>query len=471
MSEFILGNGLHFIVLERDAAPVVSCHTFVNVGAFDEEYGRTGIAHLLEHMAFKGTERIGSRNYKVEAPLLEAMDEVFYTLKEARAAGADHEVQQLTQQLKRLQEETAQVVVPNAFGALLQKQGAVGLNAATSHDATRYFVSLPSNKLELWFALESERFQAPVFRELYSEKQVVAEEKRMRIDNSPMGSFQAAFLDAALSNNYRRPVIGYSEDVEALGRREVADFHSQYYGPANMTIALVGDIRADQAYKLAYKYFNSWRPQNYTRLSYSAEAAAEEPVPSPQVPQDQWFYQQQSKAGPAALLAFYTPPLPSRDGIALEVASDILSSGRASRLISRLVQTEAALACSMQTGYPGDKHRGLSVVYGVPRPGGSLQSMEQLLQQQLEELASTAPTPAEMDRVRKSARAAVLASAQSNAGMASALCNYQVMTGSWRGLLRELEVVENMTGEDVRVAVERLLSPQNCFRGYVLREA
>eukprot|EP00884_Botryococcus_braunii_P004739 jgi/Botrbrau1/14266/Bobra.113_2s0012.1 len=205
VSEFTLENGLHFIVLERHVAPIVSCHIYADVGAYDEPDGQTGIAHLLEHMAFKGSTTIGTKNYKQEAVLLEQLDEAFYTLREAQQAGQAQQAAKLLEAFRMLQARADEVVVPNEFGSLLQTAGAVGLNATTSHDATKYYMSLPSNKLELWFALEAERFQAPVFRQLYMEKQVVAEERRMRIDNSPLGKFQEQFQGAALSNNYRRP--------------------------------------------------------------------------------------------------------------------------------------------------------------------------------------------------------------------------------------------------------------------------
>ncbi|MEW5315252.1 MAG: hypothetical protein WDW38_006696 [Sanguina aurantia] len=188
VSEFTLPNGLHFIVLPRHTAPVVAVHTYADVGAFDEVDGQTGLAHLLEHMAFKGTPRIGTKDFSREAPLLDACDEAFYTLQAAKAnQDGFAAIARLSESFERVQNTAEELVVPNAFGSMLQRQGAVGLNATTSHDATRYFTSLPVNKLPLWFAMEGERFQAPVFRSLYKEKRVVDEERRLRVDNSPGG--------------------------------------------------------------------------------------------------------------------------------------------------------------------------------------------------------------------------------------------------------------------------------------------
>ncbi|GFR44626.1 hypothetical protein Agub_g5914, partial [Astrephomene gubernaculifera] len=260
-------NGMTFIVLPRRNAPVVSCHTYANVGAWQEVAGCTGMAHLLEHMAFKGTPRVGSRDFPREAALLDSVDEAFYELRSAQSAPSptsSARLAALSSRLQQLQARAGQLAEPNAFGALLQAAGGVGLNATTSHDATRYFVSLPANKLELWMGLEAERFRAPVFRELYSEKAVIEEERRLRVDSTPMGRYQQDFSLAALANHYRRPVIGFEQDFAAIGRREVQAFFDTFYGPANLTVALVGDVQPEQVHRLAERYWGEWEgPPGY----------------------------------------------------------------------------------------------------------------------------------------------------------------------------------------------------------------
>ncbi|KAK3243945.1 mitochondrial thiamine pyrophosphate transporter [Cymbomonas tetramitiformis] len=193
VSEFTLPNGLHFIVLKRDVAPIVSCHTYADVGAADEPDGATGLAHLLEHMAFKGTQQIGAVDYSKEVAFLNAEDEEFYAAREALALGNMRAADGHFAQLSKIQAEAAELQVPNAFGALYRRQGGVGLNASTNQDATNYYISLPSNKLELWMAMESERWRAPVFRQLYSEK----EERKLVVDNAPLGRFSVRFSAAS----------------------------------------------------------------------------------------------------------------------------------------------------------------------------------------------------------------------------------------------------------------------------------
>lgn len=256
VNEFTLPNGMKFLCYERRSAPIVSFYTYADVGAFDEPDGSTGIAHLLEHMAFKGTPQVGTTNFKKESALLEYMDDAFYSMIDAKS---EKQKARLQKQLDKLQDQASNFQVTNEYGRILTKEGAVGLNAATTHDSTTYTCSLPSNKLELWFALESERFKFPVFRELYSEKKVVFEERRLRVDNAPLGPFQEAFSQASLTNNYRRPVIGYPNDLKRIGRREIASFFKKYYGPSNLTVGIVGDINSDKVRHLAEKYFGDWQ--------------------------------------------------------------------------------------------------------------------------------------------------------------------------------------------------------------------
>ncbi|MEL7523915.1 MAG: insulinase family protein, partial [Cyanobacteria bacterium J06553_1] len=197
ITEFTLDNGLQFIVLENHEAPVVSFVTYANVGGVDEPDGQTGVAHFLEHLAFKGTKQIGTTNYRAEAKELNKLDKIFAKIKQAQKSENESQVAQLAEQFAATQAAASKYVEQNEYGEIVDTAGGVGLNAATSADYTSYFYSFPANKLELWMSLESERFLEPVFREFYKEKQVILEERRMRTDNSPIGKMIEEFLDTA----------------------------------------------------------------------------------------------------------------------------------------------------------------------------------------------------------------------------------------------------------------------------------
>ena len=195
--EHTLKNGLKVLVLERHDAPVASFVTFVNAGAVDDPKGYTGLAHMFEHMAFKGTATLGTKDWNTEKGLMAVEDSIFMQLRDERNKGrfADSaKVAALNAAYEDAREKSYQQVIPNAFGQIVEREGGVGLNAGTAEDYTVYFYSLPSNKTELWMATESERFLAPVFREMYKERDVVAEERRMRVESNPIGRMIEEFL-------------------------------------------------------------------------------------------------------------------------------------------------------------------------------------------------------------------------------------------------------------------------------------
>ncbi|KAG1659173.1 hypothetical protein FOA52_007554 [Chlamydomonas sp. UWO 241] len=500
VSEFTLPSGLHFILLRRPEAPVVSMVVHANIGAFDEVDGQTGLAHLLEHMAFKGTSEIGSRDWKNERQVLAAMDEAFYELRAAQDAGATADgrrVQRLEAELKELEAKAASLSIPNAFGSMLTQQGGSGLNASTSQDETLYFVSLPSNKLELWFALEARRWLDPVFRELYTEKRVVAEERKMRLEASPIGRFQQAYAEASLSNNYRRPVIGVAGDVDRMGRHEVDDFFRKNYGPKNLTVSIVGDATPEQVHTLAERYFGDWRPEGYSPLPSGRAlkaAVAAEPLPRMAAAAAMaaaagmggggsaggrgvvgggggggglGLLRDASDAGPLAMLGFYRPSLLSDDGSALQVVCDLLAGGRTSRLVSDLVlKNRSLLAVSAEAGYGGEKHAGLALVYARPANGTSPESANTILRTELDRFLQGGPTSTELARVKKSSATGLYSVLQSNSGMANVLASYHASTGSWRGVLEEIAKVDAISADECTSVARKFLSGNNCFRGY-----
>ena len=462
---------MRFIVSERRTAPVVSMHTYADVGAFDEIDGQTGLAHLLEHLAFKGTPRIGTTDFKKEAPLLDAIDDVFYSMLETKSG---KEIAALQKRLDALQNEAAALSVPNAYGALLSREGAVGLNASTTHDSTKYYCSLPANKLELWFALESERFIAPIFREVYSEKKVVLEERRLRVDNSPLGPFQEEFADRSLSNNYRRPVIGYEKDIQRLGRKEVASFFAQHYGPSSLTVCIVGDVRPETVRTLAEKYFGGWHSNGTPGAACSGPLLGEggsilvEDSESLAFPEGSREISVRSRAGPAVLRAYYRPCIRDIDASsAFDVLNDTLTGSRSARMYKKLVLGGAALSISSYSSFPAEKHPSQFVVYGIPAPGRSAEELDGLIQRELEELAEAGPTETELRRYGKAARMGLLEVFQTNSALAGALASYQVLSGDWREIINDLEKVESLNASQIAATARKYLRPDNSFVGYV----
>jgi predicted Zn-dependent peptidase len=460
VTEFTLKNGLKFIVLERHQAPVVSFLTYADVGGADEQDGKTGVAHFLEHLAFKGTRKIGTRNYAAEQPLLDRLDILFKQIQQAKKSGQAEQVKQLQTEFDRIENEAKAWVVQNEMGQIVGQSGGVGLNATTSVDATRYFFSFPSNKLELWMSLESERFLEPVFREFYKEKEVILEERRMRTDNSPIGKMVEVFLDKAFTTHpYRRPVIGSSEDLRNASRPDVEAFFKTYYGPSNLTMAVVGDVNPVEVKRLANVYFGG-----YVAKSKPPKVTAVEP---PQTKERSLTLELQSQ--PWYLEGYHRPAMNHPDNNIYNLLASVLSDGRTSRLYKALVeQKQVALAAQGSNGFPGDKYPNLMLFYGLTAPGHSVEEVAIALRQEIDRLKTEPVSALELDRVKTQARATLLRSLDSNDGMAGLLAEYEVKTGSWRNLFKELEAIAAITPADLQRVAQATFVPENRTIGKLL---
>ncbi|MEM9540157.1 MAG: pitrilysin family protein [Cyanobacteria bacterium P01_E01_bin.42] len=462
VTEFTLDNGLRFIVFERHEAPVVSFATYADVGGADEPDGKTGVAHFLEHLAFKGTSRIGTRDYAAEKPLLDRLDELISQKKAAIAANNNEAVEKLTVELLQVQQQADALSIQNQFGQIVEQAGGKGLNAGTSIDFTVYTYSLPANKLELWMSLESERFLDPVFREFFKEQDVILEERRWRTDNSPIGQLVEAFQDEAFTvHPYKRPVIGYDEDIRNLTPQDIRDFFELYYVPNNMTIAIVGDVDPDRVRELAQVYFG-----RYPAKPAPPEVTIVEP---PQ--QETRTTTLTLRSEPVYLEGFHRPSLNHPDSAVYDAIAAILSNGRTSRLYKSLVEEQQiALSASGFTGFPGDKHPNLMMLYAMTAPGHTLEEVGMALEAEVDRLKSEPVNPEELERVKTQARAGILYSLDSNSGLAYSLVEYQAKTGNWRNLFEQLQKIEAVTAEDILRVARATFTPENKTIGKLLKD-
>ena len=255
--EVTLDNGMRFLVLPREGAPTASFVLQFGIGGVHERPGQTGIAHLLEHMLFKGTTTLGTRDLAAERAYFARIDAVHDTLLQAREAGDTAAIGTLAARIRVLEDSARVHVESNAFDRVLSREGAQGLNATTTSESTIYYVELPANRAELWFALEADRMRSPVFREFYSERDVVLEERRMRVDASPAGTLYERHLEAAFRvHPYGQPVVGHMRDLERISRRDLEHYHRSYYTPNNAVVAVVGNVDPAHVERLARTYFS-----------------------------------------------------------------------------------------------------------------------------------------------------------------------------------------------------------------------
>ena len=459
VTEFKLDNGLKFIVLERHEAPVVSFLTYADVGGANEPDQKTGVAHFLEHLAFKGTTQIGTENYRAEKPLLDRLDQLAEQLQKATEKTTRDRLQK---EFDQTEADAGKFARQNEFGRIVEQAGGVGLNANTSSEATRYFYSFPSNKLELWMSLESERFLDPVFREFYKEKAVILEERRLRTENSPIGQMIEVFLDAAFKvHPYRRPVIGYDQDIRNLTRQDVQQFFDTHYTPNNLTIAIVGDVNPVEVRKLSQTYFG-----RYKSKPKPPEVTAIEP---PQTQTREVTLKLNSQ--PWYLEGYHRPQLSHPDSVIYETIASLLSDGRTSRLYKSLVEKkQVALTAQGFNGFPGDKYPTLIMFYALTAPSKSVDDVSAALRLEIERLKTEPVSAQELNRVKTQARAGLLRSLDSNSGMAESLLEYEIKTGSWRNLFKQVDAIAAITPADIQRVAQSTFTSQNRTIGRILSQ-
>src|ERR1700733_5335063 len=254
-----LPNGLTLLICERPEAPVFSFFTLVDAGSAQDPMRQTGLAHMFEHMAFKGTDKIGTTDYAAEKPALEKVETAYaaYIAERDKTVGRDEvKLKELEKAWKDAIAAADRYVVANQFGKIVEQNGGQDLNAFTDYDETGYHYSLPANRLELWAYLESERFLHPVLREFYKERNVVIEERRLRTDSNPIGRLVEQFTAEAFeAHPYHRPTVGWMSDLNTFSATDAQKFFDRYYVPSNMVVAVAGDIKASEALPILEKYF------------------------------------------------------------------------------------------------------------------------------------------------------------------------------------------------------------------------
>jgi predicted Zn-dependent peptidase len=463
VTEFTLDNGLRFIVVERRDAPVFTYFAQVKVGGVNEPMGRTGLAHMFEHMAFKGTDEIGTDNYSKERKALEKVDEAYEALIAARQAGAsDEEVATLEEVFTLAQDDAREFVVTNEFGSIIEKAGGTGLNASTGYDVTTYFYQMPSNKLELWAYLESERFQNPVMREFYTERDVVIEERRMRTDSSPIGRLLEEFLALAyLGHPYGRPLVGYRSDLDNFTREEAMELYREYYVPSNIVIGLAGDVDPAEARTLAEKYFGDWEPGPDPPIVRTVEPDQ----------RGQRRIAMRDPGQPFLLMGWHKPAADHPDAPTFDVMTMLLANGRSSRLHTRLVKDEKkAVAVGAITQIPGDLYPGLVMTFIVPGKDVGALETESAVLEEIQDIIDNGVDADELAGVKTRMKADFVRQMRSNFGMISGLVGEELFWDDWSGALGYPFEIDAVTSEDIqRVAAETFIE-SNSSVGYIITE-
>jgi predicted Zn-dependent peptidase len=451
-----LDNGLTLIIMERHAAPVFSYATVVNAGNAQEVPGITGLAHMFEHMAFKGTEKIGSTDIAAEKAALANVEKAYAAFDEERHKEVGRDEKRLAELEKAWKDSMAaadKFVVPNEFSRIVDRAGGTGVNAFTASDETAYFFSMPSNRFELWAYLESERYFDPVFREFYKERDVVTEERRMRTESSPVGRMVEQFLETAYrAHPYRQPGVGWPSDLASFSATDAVAFFHKYYVPSNMVIAVVGDVNPAEAMPILEKYFG--------RLP---KAPVPEPlriVEPPQRSERSVILREASQ--PFYLEGYHRPAATDPDNATYDVISMLMSSGRTSRLFRSLVRDKKiAVTAAGFNGFPGEKYPNLFAFFAVPSTGHTATDVAEPIHAEIDRVKNEDVPAEELQSVKTRVRAGLLRQLDSNDGLALQLAQYQTLYGDWRELFREVERIDKVTPQDIRRVAAATFVPTN----------
>jgi predicted Zn-dependent peptidase len=462
-----LANGLRLLLVERHDEPTVAGGWVAHVGSSNERLGITGIAHLFEHMMFKGTPTIGTKDYKKDLEIIAAQerirDEMRLEERKMRAQYRRGEIddllkpenktpryRELEKEFTKLIAEQREILVKNEFDRIYSGEGGSGMNAFTSEDMTAYFITVPANKLELWMWMESDRILHPVFREFYAERDVVFEERRMRTDSTPLGKFQEE-LNAMFweSSPYAWPTVGWPSDIPAISKAQADEFYSIYYSPQNIALILVGDFQPSQAEALAAKYFERIprglkTPPDIVTLEVK------------QVAEKRMYAE--AEANPQVDIFWHTVPFRHRDSYALEILGEILST-RTGRLYKGLVlgKEVATEAFAYQSSMKWD---GYFNAGGEAKEGHTPQEVEQGVYDNIEQLKKESVPPEELQKVKNNFAAAEYRKLSSNYPILMHLIRNDG-NGDWREINEAAPKIQAVTAADVQRVASKYLTKEN----------
>ena len=465
--EYELENGMKVLLVPRPGDPNIAAGWIARVGSVYERPGITGVAHLFEHMMFKGTHTIGTEDIVEDLAIIEQLDALKAELAveeaellEAHRLGQIDDPNEpaarsprhldLLAQFDALLARQQEIVIKEDFSRIYTEQGASGMNAGTDHDFTVYFVNVPANKLELWFWMESDRLLNPVFREFYSERDVVHEERRLRTDSTPTGKFQEQF-DAMFwgSSPYSWPVVGWPSDLEGMTREEALTFFDEYYAPNNIAATLVGDFDPDHAIALAERYFGriprGERPPLEPRTREMPQLAEKRMAAY-------------ADTNPQVTIRFHSVPDGHVDEPALVVLGQLLN-GRTGRLYRSLVEDQQ-VATNASGGQSGYKFEGMFAVRGTARQGHTPEEVEQAIYAELEQLKTEPVGERELRKVKNQNAASTFRDLQGNFQLMVQLLIRENNRG-WETLNSDPALYDAVTADDIQRVANKYFTVEN----------
>jgi predicted Zn-dependent peptidase len=476
VKEHVLSNGMKILMIQKPGVPRVVCHVYFKVGSINERPGITGIAHVHEHMMFKGTKVMGVTDFDKDSAIDHKIDELMdqiYREKYWKGDGGDKaKIEALQKEVDEAIQSEKAFVIKDDLWTVYMKNGGTGLNASTGNENTGYYVTLPSNKIELQMLLESDRMLNAYFREFYSEKDVVMEERRLS-ENRP-GYFFSEQVNAAFyaASPYHWDVIGWMDDLRKFTKQDLIDFHNQYYVPNNCVAIYVGDLDPPNVIALAEKYFG--------RVPKGPDI---EPIRTSEPPQFSEKRMYGEGPAPTSLqILFHVPQEGQSDAAPLAVLADTFGGGGGGfrmgmgggggtgRLYKILVK-EKEMAVNASAFNRAQWYVGAFQFNATPRIDKNVQpeDLEREIWAEIEKIKKEGVTTEELQKAKNRSEAMFIRSLGSTMGLAGRIGRADLNRG-WRSILTDLEDLKKVTNDDVKRVAARYFVKDNSLTAIYKRK-
>ncbi len=472
---FTLPNGMRFLLVQKKELPMIHAGWVAHVGSANERPGITGLAHLFEHMMFKGTKVIGTKDYEKEKSIMEEKENLQERIRELYSQQRQRyykgeiedpfdpdtypqELKQLLAEFEELDKKHKELIIKDDFTRIYKEAGAANFNAFTTYDLTGYIISVPANKLELWFWMESERLLNPVFREFYTERDVVQEERRLRTESTPTGKFDE-LIEAAFwqSHPYKWPVIGWPSDLKIISMKQAQKFYDMYYAPNNITAVLVGNFDIEKVKELADKYFG--------RLKKADEIEEVVTLEMPQLAYKE--IEGECDCQPQIKVMYHTVPFIHKDAPAFEVLAELLN-GYTGRLYKTLVLEKKIASSAFSYNYPR-KYAGSFIIQAETSKESTPKELYEAWQEILEDLKENPVSDKELQKVKNKVTADSFRRLENPFMLMLQLVYYDGL-GDWKYLLEWGERVNKVTKEDIQKIVKKYLTKENTLVAFYYRK-
>ena len=443
---FYLSNGLKVIMCENHDQPKIYGSVVVHAGAKNEDPAATGVAHYFEHIMFKGTDRIGTTNWKAEKPYLDSISDLYDQMQATKDPERRHQMQL---EVNRLNIEASKYAIPNETDAILQQMGCTGLNAGTSYDYTVYYNTLPSNQLENWMEVYAERFRNPVYRLFQGELEAVYEERNIHANEQMYAFSRNIFTEAFGEHPYSRDVIGLDEHLKTPQPSAMKRFYDKYYVASNMTLILVGDFNTAKAKTMAEKYFSIW-----PRGKKVKEPEYKMPVFDKQVVKN-------VKQTPIKVGLIIMPGVKERDYdyLPLSVMSDILSGGNG-RLDELATEGKLMAAMLMPLSL---EDAGSNVILYIPKLlGQKHEAAEDLIWAAIDSVKDGRFSDKLLESIKMNNLISRKQMLESYSGIANLLQSLELSGSDYAEWQRDNERLMNITREDIMKIAEKYYDRNHC---------